>query len=63
MEHGSKSEYYEKYRDAMANLIQKALLDKSELFFKDANYTYYGAYGAFLLTQVRKTLRYDFDFV
>lgn len=63
MEHGSSSEYYEKYRDAMADPIQKALLDESELFFKDANYTYYGVYGVFVFTHVRKTLQYDFDFV
>ena len=37
MEHGSSSKYYEKYKDAMADPIQNALLKQSELFFENTN--------------------------
>lgn len=40
MERGSSSEYYEKYKDALADPVQSALLKESELFFQNISYTY-----------------------
>lgn len=55
MRYGSSSQYYEKYKDLMSDPIQNALLQQSEEFFKNNSYTYYGIYGAFIATQVKKT--------
>lgn len=54
MEYGSSSKYYQKYANALADPIQSALLKESEQFFANTSIMYYGMYGGFVFTQVRK---------